>query len=396
MNKPASPLPVILEHSPVRVAFGDGALDRLGDIASGLGASHVLLVTDPAIRGAGHADRAVERLRERSIRVSIFDGAETNPTDRCIERGCEAARSSAIGAAPIDLVVGLGGGSAMDCAKGINLVLSAGGRAADYRGDPPLDALARRQPLLPMILVPTTAGTGSEAQSFALISDHQTRAKMACGDRRPPPGGLRPCWAILDPRLARTMPPSVAAATAIDALTHAVETAGCRVRTDVSRAFSRAAWERLTRSGARAMRDPADGAALADMLLGAHLAGAAIEYSMLGAAHACANPLTARFDVVHGFAVGLMLPHVVRFNCERGENPYADLDPAPEALTATIGGLLAAAGAPRTLREVGVAADTLPELARLAAEQWTAGFNPRPVTTDDLLWLYRQAYDSPA
>jgi alcohol dehydrogenase len=215
---------------------------------------------------------------------------------------------------------------------------------------------------------------------------------MACGDRRPAAqGGLRPRVALLDPDLTRTQPRSVAAATGIDAITHAVETAGTRVRNDESMACSRAAWRLLSENLAPALENPNDGDARTAMLLGAHLAGAAIERSMLGAAHACANPLTARFGITHGVAVGLMAPPVVRFNAAEGVNPYAALDDDPERLARRLEELLAAAGVPRRLSECGISEAAIPELAEMAAEQWTAGFNPRPVGREELGAIYRLA-----
>ncbi len=378
----------LVPGSPVRVLAGGGAVRRLGELARSEKATHALLVSDAAIAALGYVEAAAGSLRAAGLHVTPFVGAEPNPTTHTVDRGlaCAAGRG-------IDLIVGLGGGSAMDCAKAINLLLTGGGAMSDYRGDPPAAVLAARKPLLPMILAPTTAGTGSEAQSFALISDADTHMKMACGDRRlPTAGGLRPRWAILDPDLTRTMPRSVAAATGIDALSHAVETAGCRVRTPESRRLSRLAWEKLSQNLERSLRDPGDAAARAEMLLGAHLAGAAIEQAMLGAAHACANPLTARFDTTHGVAVGVMLPAVVRYNASRGANPYSDLLAAGAELAETIEALLSAAGLPRRIRELGVPAEALPELAGLAASQWTAGFNPHPVGAEQLLEVYRAAW----
>src|SRR5205814_3377280 len=214
-----------------------------------------------------------------------------------------------------DLIVGLGGGSTMDTAKGVNFLLSNVGSMADYHG-----TSKAQNPMLPMIAVPTTAGTGSEAQSYALISDPQTHVKMACGD----PKAL-PRLAILDPGLTATQPPKVAAATGIDAIAHAVETAGCTKRNATSRNLSTQSWQLLESSYEQAITNPHDDEARAKMLLGAHLAGCAIENSMLGAAHATANPLTSEFNITHGLAVGLMLPHVIRFNANNGKNPYSDL-----------------------------------------------------------------------
>jgi len=376
------PIPEALSVSPVDVRFAPGALAGLGRAARELGARHVLLVSDPGLMAVGHVDRALAALSAEGLTATLFTETRENPTTGHVAAGVEVARKH-----PIDLIVGLGGGSAMDCAKGINLLLTNGGRIADYWGVDKTHA-----PLRPMILIPTTAGTGSEAQSFALISDEHTHQKMACGDRRhPAQGGLRPRIAILDPELTRTAPRAVAAAAALDAVSHAVETAASRARTPESRALSRAAWGLLRPALSAALRGGADASVDAEMILGAHLAGAAIENSMLGAAHACANPLTAAYGVVHGCAVALMLPHVVRFNTADG-NPYADLEPEPGALVEWLSSLVGLAGAPRRLRDVGVPQGELPELARGAAAQWTAGFNPRPVAAADLLELYERAW----
>jgi len=373
----------LLSHSPVRVVFGPGCLDRLGEFARDEGARHVLLVTDPGIVRAGHVERALRSLDGCGLKVAVFDGARENPTTEHVTAGLHVAK-----VAPMDLIIGLGGGSAMDCAKGINLLLTNGGEIADYWGEG-----RTRERLLPMIAVPTTAGTGSEGQSFALISDATTHQKMACGDRRPPEdGGLRPRVALLDPQLSVSQPLAVTAAAGYDAIAHAVETAGTTRRSAFSSAFSQAAWERLSRAYERVLRSGADLQARADMLLGAHLAGVSIELSMLGAAHACANPLTARYGITHGIAVAVFLPHVVRFNTQGGWNPYHGLDADADRLVRRLEELRAAGGQPADLRTCGIPADALEELATLAADQWTARFNPRPVRPSELLHIYRAAY----
>jgi len=369
-------LPAVLASSPTRVVFGAGRMRELGALARAESSTRILLVTDPGIRRAGHVARAEQSLRDAGAEVVVFDAVAENPTTEHVEAGVVVARREAV-----DLLVGLGGGSAMDCAKGINFLLTNGGRMEDYWG-----VGKATRPMLPMIAVPTTAGTGSEAQSFALITDPATHQKMACGDEK---AACRA--AILDPELTRTCPPTVTAAAGIDAITHAVETAGSTRRNQASLECSRLAWERLSRSFERVMRAADDDAARADMLLGAHLAGVAIERSMLGAAHACANPLTSRFGVTHGVAVGVMLPHVVRFNGEDGANPYIALGLTEEALALRIEGFLGAARLPRSLVELGVPADALPVLAEEAAKQWTARFNPRPVDAAALLRIYQSA-----
>lgn len=370
-----------LERSTVPVQWGPGALARLGPLARGESARHALLISDPGVVAAGHVERAARSLAEAGIPATIFADIHENPTTEDVARGVEAASAAGEG---IDLVIGLGGGSAMDCAKGVNLLLSNGGRVEDYWGvDKPV------RPLLPSILIPTTAGTGSEAQSFALISDARTHQKMACGDRRSP-GGLRPRWAILDPELTRSQPKRVAAMAGMDALVHAIETAGTRVATPESLACARAAWELLDRHYPDALQDQPGDETRAAMLAGAHFAGAAIERSMLGAAHACANPLTAHFGVPHGVAVGLVTPHVIRFNAAAGGSPYRALMDDAEALARKVEELIRLAGFAPLRAFLAPEADW-PRLAEEAACQWTAGFNPRPVDAACLLEVYRAA-----
>ncbi len=372
-----------LASSAVSVEFAPGALARVGELAAACGARRALLVADPAMRAPGFLATALDALAHAGVSVCLSEDVAPNPSTRTV-----AAVIDRLAGEAADFIVALGGGSAMDCAKGANLLLTNGGALQDYWGT---DRATR--PLLPSILIPTTAGTGSEAQSFALISDAQTHQKMACGDRRRlGAGGLRPRVTILDPHLTRTQPPGVAAAAGIDALSHAVETAGCTLRSDASRTFSRLAWKLLSGSFERALRDPSDDDARAAMLLGAHLGGAAIEASMLGAAHACANPLTARFEVTHGIAVGLMLPHVIRYNTADGANPFADLADDPARLLATLAELLEVGRLPHRLRDLSIPPEALPALAHEAAGQWTARFNPRTVSADDLLAIYREAW----
>jgi len=252
------------------------------------------------------------------------------------------------------------------------------------------------RPMLPMIGVPTTAGTGSEAQSYALISDAETHAKMACGD---PKAAFR--VAVLDPVLTVSQPQSVAATAGYDALSHAVEAYVTTRRSDISDLFAREAWRQLEPHYERVLAEPADLSARGAMLLGAHQAGIAIEHSMLGAAHACANPLTAHHATAHGVAIAVLLPHVVRWNASLVSDRYGELlrasgrDPgaAPaEALAARLEQLAHAGGLPATLREIGVPRNALPTLAPEAAAQWTGTFNPRPFDAAAALALYERAY----
>jgi alcohol dehydrogenase len=219
---------------------------------------------------------------------------------------------------------------------------------------------------------------------------------MACGDRK---AAFR--VAILDPELTVSQPAAVTAVTGLDALTHAIESYVCTRRSPLSQVYSLAAWRYLEANYERVLEAPLDLAARAAMQIGAYFAGLAIEASMLGAAHACANPLTAHYGITHGIAVGVMLPHVIRFNASSAEHWYADLvhgagsnngQPAAEVLAGRMAALMDLAGLPATLSKCGVSRHILPLLAEEAAQQWTARFNPRPVNEVDLLRLYEAAW----
>jgi alcohol dehydrogenase len=376
-------------HCPTRIVFGAGKVDELGPIASALGARRVLMVSDPGIVAAGHTQRGIDSLQRFGLAVTLFDGVSENPTTDHVEAGLAVAREF-----KSDHIVGLGGGSSMDCAKGINFLYSCGGRMQDYWGEGKATG-----PLLPMIAVPTTAGTGSETQSYALIADARTHVKMACGDKR---AAFR--VAILDPALTVTQPQRVTALTGIDAIAHAIETYVTKRRSAISLAFSREAWRHLAPNFSRVLDEPENLAARAEMQLGACLAGLAIENSMLGAAHALANPLTAAYGIVHGEAIALMLPHVIRRNGRRVADWYHELlisngetghktaaDQAPAALADFVAANSRRAGLASTLTECGVARGKVPELAAAAARQWTSKFNPVELSEHDFQQLYETA-----
>jgi alcohol dehydrogenase len=369
-----------------RLVVGPGTIARLGDLARELGGTRVLVTSDHGIMAAGHTARGIESLRAAGITTEVFSTFTENPSSVEVEAGTAVARKFRP-----DLLVGLGGGSSMDCAKGINFLLSCGGKMQDYRGRGTATGS-----MLPSIAVPTTAGTGSETQSFAVITDSVSGIKMACGDPR---AAFR--VAILDVNLTLTQPAVLAALTGIDALSHAVESQVCTAATPASRTFSREAWRLLAANLPGIVIDGGTVAARSAVQFGASLAGLAIEHSMLGAAHALANPLTAAHHLTHGQAVGVMLPHVVRFNGPVCGRAYAELltdiaisataDEAGATLADWLTGLLAAAQLKTSLRACGIDAADVPALAAAAATQWTAGFNPRAVTAVDLADLYEAA-----
>jgi alcohol dehydrogenase len=363
---------VRFEFQPrTRLIFGEGAIERLGELAAELAFRRSLLVADAGLLAAGYVERAAKLLSAAGIETVGFHNFGANPHSEMIEAG----RVFAAGAG-IDSIIGLGGGSSMDCAKGINFVLTNGGRMQDYWG-----AGKASKPMLPMIGIPTTAGTGSEAQSYALISDPKTHVKMACGD---PKAAFRA--AILDPALTASQPPAVRAAAGYDAISHAVETYVSTARNPASDLFAREAWRLLDGAYERVMSAPGDIGALGAMQLGAHYAGVAIEHSMLGAAHACANPLTAHYGITHGVAIAALLSHVVRWN---QADRYAELS---SDLAARVERLAEAANLPTRIRGLAVPEDDLRSLAEEAARQWTGRFNPRPFNEAGALEIYRCAY----
>ena len=354
--------------------FGSGSFARLADTVREHGGSRILLVSDAGLHRVGHSDRAEQMMWDAGLTVKLFDEVSENPTTDDVDRCVAFAKPL-----DIDMIVGLGGGSSMDCAKGANFLLTNGGRMHDYRG---VGKAAKS--MLPMIAVPTTAGTGSEAQSFAVIADAETHIKMPCGDVK----ALFKA-AILDPELTLTMPHAVAAATGIDAMTHAVESFVTIRRNPVSHMFARHAWTLLTSAFPAILESPDDLDARGRMQLGAWFAGSAIENSMLGAAHAASNPITAKYGTTHGITVGLLLPHVIRWNADFVGDLYRELAQAAgwadhtanavsasEALAQGITRLLTAAEMPVTLEDAVSDSSLQESLTTLAREAVDGDIQP--------------------
>lgn len=370
-------------HNQTRFIFGEGSISQLGELAASYRPRCVLVVSDRGIMEAGHDAAALQSLHDAGIKVASFHDFAENPTSEMVDAGVRKAAE-----VKPDLLVGLGGGSSMDCCKGINFVYSCGGRIHDYHG-----VGKATSDMLPMIAIPTTGGTGSEAQSFALISDAETHVKMACGDKR---AACR--IAILDPKLTLTQPEAVTALTGIDAISHAIETYVSKRRNLISTTYSRRAFGLLARGFSRVLTQPTDLEARCLMQMGACLAGMAIETSMLGAAHATANPLTARHDITHGQAVGMMLPAVIRMNGKVHADWYAELmrevDPAvceqeaPDRLAEMVVGWLREADLKISLDELSIPTEGIETYVQDALKQWTGTFNPVPLDAQRARDLY--------
>ena len=377
-----------------RLVSGPGAFDQLGTRARELGFRRALIVTDHDLVKVGYLDRATSLLHKLDIEAVSFHDFGADPDSDAIERGRLFAAEL-----NVDSIIGLGGGSSLDCAKGINFLLTNGGRIQDYVG---YGKTSRR--MLPMIGIPTTSGTGSEVQSYAVISDAKTHVKMACGDKQ---AAFR--LAILDPELTLSQPAAVTAASGFDALAHAVETYVSTSRTPFSELYSREAWRLLEGNYETLFRDPKNLKARAAMQMGACYAGIAIENSMLGATHACANLLTARYGTVHGVALAMLLPTVVRWNANVVAERYGTLMELAsrrpetqkgqaqgyeevEALAARLEQLAAAGGLKTSLSSGGISHGDLRSLADGAATQWTGRFNPRPFDVNGAFEIYQAAW----
>ena len=377
-------------YTPVRLVTGCGSVRQLGSLIKEEGVRQALIATDSGIVKAGHEDTVLSTLRESGIAASVFDQVRENPDEDVVVACVDAAL-----ACRADGFVGLGGGSSLDTAKACNFVVTNGGQIKAYWGREKAS-----KSMLPFIAVPTTAGTGSECQRFALISDSSTHQKMACGDRK-----ALARAAILDPELTLTQPPFVTSCTGMDALAHAVESAVTRDATAESLACSCEAFRRIQSNFSIVMTNPDDLRAREHMQVGAAFSGAAIELSMLGAAHAAANPLTAHFGVTHGQAVAIMLPEVIQLNREdeRAADGYkclavaagliedgASAGRASSVLLQRIIGLLDDSGLRRPLHEFGIEERDLGLLSSEAETQWVAQFNPIPMTPLQFEACYRK------
>lgn len=368
-------------HRP-RIVFGPGSSARIGELTN---ARTVLLVSDPGVAAAGHTDVVASGLREHRIRVHVFSGVRENPTISGVSACAAVARQH-----EPDLLIGLGGGSSLDVAKACAMVCAEGIDIARRPG-----MTASTQPHIPMIAVPTTAGTGSECQPHAVICDDATHTKTAFATSR-----SLPALAVLDPVLTVTQPRRVTADSGFDAIVHAVEVWVTNAGNPLSQMLAGEAFSLLTVNLPTVLADPANEDARGRVQLGAAWAGLGIAHSMLGAAHAAGNALTARYPISHGAAVASMLPAVIRFNSrdDRVRAQYAalaaraGLAPSESALLERLSELWSLTPNPASLSGFGVRAEDIDDLAVEAARQRTGSFNPRDVSVGAFKELFTEAY----
>jgi alcohol dehydrogenase class IV len=371
------------------IRMGAGLLNDLGSITQAICGERVLLVTDPGMMATGIVDRALAALRASGISVTVFSQVEADPPESVIL----AATSAAAGASG---VIGLGGGSSIDVAKLAALLAKGGETLADVYG-----VGMAQGPRLPLIAVPTTAGTGSEVTPISIVTTG-TSEKMGVVSPL-----IIPDLALLDPELTRDLPAHVTAATGVDAMVHAIEAyaSASPNNNPVSRTLACEALRLMGAALERAVTTPHDMDARADMLLGSLLAGQAFANSPVAAVHALAYPVGGHFKVPHGLSNALVLPHVLRFNAITAPEPYAALAAitfpelaglnvadAAAGFADALAALSARCGLPDGLHAVGITAQDLPLLARDAMNQTRLLVNnPREVTHADALAIYHAA-----
>ena len=361
-----------------------GGAKGLADLCRERGARSVLVVTDPGIMSVGLLENALATFTD--VAVEVFSQVEADPPDTTIRAAVEQAR-----VCQADLVVGFGGGSSMDVAKVVALLASQGCDQAleDLYGVG--NACGRR---LPLIQVPTTAGTGSEVTPIAIVTTGETTKSGIVSPI------LLPDLALLDPELTLGLPPQVTAATGIDAMVHAIEAYTSRIRKNpISDTLARSALSKLSGNIVRAVHHGDDIEARSAMLLGALQAGQAFANAPVAAVHALAYPLGGHFHIPHGLSNSLVLPQVLRFNSEAATPLYEELAPLVEierasgSLIERMDDLINAVELPRRLRDMDIAEDFLPTLATDAMKQQRLLVNnPRDVTEADALAIYREAY----
>ena len=374
------------------IQFGAGELAQIGSLARQRIGTRVMLVTDPGMMSTGIIDRALAFLGKAGVEVELFNEVEADPPEAVILKAAEQAQ-----AGKLEGVIGLGGGSSQDVAKLVALLAVGRETLKEVYG---VDNA--KGPRLPLILIPTTSGTGSEVTPISIVT---TGANQKMGVVSPV---ILPDIALLDPELTYGLPAHVTAATGIDAMVHAIEAyaSASANNNPISRMLATQALTLMGQSILTAVHEGSNRDARSDMLLGSMLAGQAFANAPVAAVHALAYPLGGHFHIPHGLSNALVLPHVLRFNVAEAPGPYAELAPFafPElarfegqeraaAFCEALAGLSAKCGLQANLRAMDIPEDILPTLAAEAMKQTRLLVNnPRAVTEADALAIYRAAY----
>lgn len=373
---------------PTRVVFGEGVIENLGEEIRKMGNNKPMIVTDKGLVKAGTVKKITDVMDASNIEYSIFDEVEANPRDTTVQRGYEKAKATSS-----DMLVAIGGGSSMDTAKGVGVLVSHGGRINDYEG---LDKVTK--PICDLIAIPTTVGTGSEVTFWSVITDTERHFKMSVGSPL-----IAAKLALVDPTLVATLPPSVVAATGMDALTHAIEGYTCTVAEPITDACGIYAIKMIAANIKLAV-DTGDKDALANMLLGSLIAGICFGNSDIAGVHCMGEALGGLYDTPHGVAMAILLPYVMEYNCCECEDKFIEIAKAmgykTDGLQKNDAAMVAVEAVRKlnhelkipTLKDVGVKEEDLEELAQRSAVNVSVDSNPRKATEKDFLDIFRKAY----
>ncbi|MGC6389922.1 iron-containing alcohol dehydrogenase [Ewingella sp. S1.OA.A_B6] len=376
---------------PTRNIFGEGSVREAGDLAKTLKAEKILIVTDSFLAQSGMAEKISEIYKKVGISTHIFSGAEPNPTDKNVVDGIKAYRENGCNS-----IVSLGGGSSHDCAKGIGLVASNGGDIKDFEG---VDKSVND--MIPLMAINTTAGTASEITRFCIITDTKRKVKMAIIDWR-----VTPQISINDPELMVGMPPSLTAATGMDALTHAIEAYVSTMANPLTDAAALKAIEMITQYLPKAVANGEYMKARSNMAYAQYLAGIAFNNASLGYVHAMAHQLGGFYNLPHGVCNAILLPYVASFNLMSNLNRFKDIakamgeniiglssdDAAIKAIKA-IQRLSKQVGIPHDLKSLGVKPEDFAVMAENAKKDVCQLTNPRKATKEQVIELFRKAYE---
>ena len=377
----------LLKFDIPEIVYGIGALSSIGDCAQRLGGERVFLVTDPGIVEAGWVDEALRFLKQVRLEAVVYDNVVTNPRDYQVDQGVQRYLEK-----KCDVIVGLGGGSPMDTAKGIAILVHNQGSIHDYVG-----CNLITQPIPPLICVPTTAGTGSDVSQFAIIADPKKKLKLTILSR-----AIMPDISLIDPKLLTTKSTELIAATGMDALTHAIEAYVSSLAWPMTDPHAihciELVFTHLVNAVQTKSMDSLEGMAIASLE-----AGIAFSNAILGAVHALAHPLGGLYDLHHGLANAILLPMVVNKNMEHAPEKFAaianamgaetrgkDVYQASACVPQKIENLIAALGLPRRLYQVGVKPEDIPSLARQASEDLCMLTNPHCYLAEEIESMYRE------
>lgn len=377
-------------NNPTQIEFGPGSIQKIPAKIQSLGGKKIMVVTDKGVAGAGILDKVAEVLRNASIDFVVFDDVKPDPSTDVIETVYAQLQD-----AEADCILAIGGGSSIDAAKGVRLLSENPGKLQDYGG---VDKVRHKG--LPLIAIPTTAGTGSEVTIFAVLSDLAANLKFTVTSTL-----IAPDVAVLDPELTLTLPAGMTAATGLDAMTHAVEAYTSRISQPMSDALALEAMRLLYRYLPEAVHCGTSLEARTMVLQAALMAGVAFNNAFLGLAHAIASPLGAHFHVPHGMANAVILPYVMRFNHTAAPEKYIRMgrmfgldfaggdiyEDACRTATA-MARFVDICGLPNRLRDVGAKEELLDAVAEDALLSVQLRFNCRTATTEQIREVLAEAY----